>query len=213
MKNIEVEFRFEVTDEKRADDFLSKLTFVKKSHQRDIYFDTDAGDLFKRGIFLRTRNGKTLDFKFNLEDNENKHEDCDEHSFVLPLSEDDWQRLASVCKRLGLKIPKVIELERILESNKLKEFVVIDKVRKEFSDGEFTFCFDDVKNFGKFLEIEAMAAKGADLDGLKRRMVERVRALNPKFLPTGYIELFVKKKDFNLYKQGRFILHEDKENC
>jgi adenylate cyclase class IV len=212
MKNIEVEFRFEISDEEQAEEFLSRLVFVRRLQQKDVYFDTDTGDLFKRGIFIRTRNGKTLDFKFNLEDRENKHEDCDEHSFSLPLSESDWQELASVCKRLGLRIPQKPGLEAILEANGLKEFVVIDKVRKEFRDGEFTFCFDDIKGFGKFLEIEATAAKGTDLDELKRRMVERVRALNPKFLPTGYIELFVKKKDFNLYRQGRFILHEDKEN-
>jgi adenylate cyclase class IV len=212
MKSIEVEFRFEVTDEKLVEEFLSKLIFVKKSHQRDIYLDTENGDFFKRGIFIRTRNGNTLDFKFNLEDRENKHEDCDEHSFSLPLSEGDWQGLTSVCKRLGMKIPKVIDFVNILRANELKEFIVIDKVRKEFRDREFTFCFDDVKGFGKFLEIEAMVADGTDIGELKRRMVERVKVLNPKFLPTGYIELFVKKKDFNLYKQGKFILHEDKTN-
>lgn len=213
MKNVEVEFRFQIADEGLVEDFLSKLVFVKKSSQRDVYFDTDAGDLFKRGIFIRTRNGKTLDFKFNLGDEENKHEHCDEHSFSLPLLGSDREGLAGVCKRLGLRIPEADGLEKLLEANGLREFVVIDKVRKEFRDSEFTFCFDDVKGLGKFLEIEAMTAEDADLDGLKSRMVERVRTLNPRFLPTGYIELFVKKKDFNLYKQGRFILHEDKKDC
>jgi hypothetical protein len=56
-----------------------------------------------------------------------------------------------------------------------------------------------------------MASQDSNLEGLKKRMIERARGFNPKFLPTGYIELFVKKKDPNLYKQGRYLLHEDKE--
>lgn len=211
MKNIEVEFRFEVNDENKVRDFLNRLAFLGKTQQKDIYFDTETGDFFKRGIFIRSRNGKSLDFKFNLEDSKNKHEECDEHSFSLPMSEDDLERLNKVCNRLGLEPLNVASLESLMEINKLKEFVIIDKTREKFKDDEFVFCLDDVKGFGKFLEIETMASQDSNLEELKKRMVERVKDFNPKFLPTGYIELFVKKKDPNLYKQGRYLLHEDKE--
>lgn len=210
MKSIEVEFRFRIRDEKEVRDFLKGLTFLGKTGQKDIYFDTESGDLFKRGIFIRSRNGKSLDFKFNLEDEENKHEDCDEHSFSLPISENDLERLKKVCNRLELEAPDAASLRRLMEINGLREFVIIDKTREKFRDDEFVFCLDDVKGFGKFLEIESMALQGTDLDELKKRMIERVRGFNPKFLPTGYIELFIKRKDFNLYKQGRYLLDEDK---
>lgn len=210
MKNIEVEFRFEIHDESKVREFLNRLTFLSKIQQKDIYFDTESGDLFKRGIFIRSRNGKSLDFKFNLEDLENKHEHCDEHSFSLPISEKDLESLNIVCDRLGLESLNVANLEKFMGNNKLKEFVIIDKTREKFKDDDFVFCLDDVNGFGKFLEIESMALQDSDLEELKRRMIERVKIFNPKFLPTGYIELFVKRKDFNLYKQGRYLIDEDK---
>ncbi|MBL7169473.1 MAG: CYTH domain-containing protein [Candidatus Aenigmarchaeota archaeon] len=208
MKGIEVEFRFKIEDEEKVKEFLAKLNSIKKIQQKDVYFDTKNGDLFKRGIFVRLRNDNTLDLKFNLEDKENKHEDCSEYSFTLPLS--DPEKLTRVCKILDLKSPETVSLENFLEENNLKEFEIIDKIREKFSDGEFTFCLDDIKGFGKFLEIESVVSEGTDLDELKKRMIERVSIFNPKFLPTGYIELFVKEKDFNLYKQGRYLLEEDK---
>jgi len=211
MKNIEVEFRFEIDDENKVRDFLERLTFLRKIQQKDIYFDTESGELFKRGIFIRSRNGKSLDFKFNLEDTENKHEDCDEHSFSLPISEDDLEGLKKVCNKLGLESSNVADLEKLMEINNLKEFVIIDKIREKFRDDEFVFCLDDIKGFGKFLEIEAMALHGSNLEGLKKRMIERVKIFDPEFLPTGYIELFVKRKAPNLYKQGRYLLDGDKE--
>lgn len=212
MKNIEVEFRFHVSDENLARDFLDKLEFIGKSKQKDIYFDTASGNLYKRGIFIRTRNGKSLDFKFNIEDLENKHEDCDEHSFSLPLSEDDSRRLSRLCEKLDMEAPPIADFGEFVKINKLKEFVVIEKVREKFSDGEFTFSFDNVKEFGLFLEIESMATGGSDLPGLKKRMIDKVSGLDPKFIPTGYIEFFVRKLDFNLYKQGRYLFDEDKKN-
>lgn len=211
MKNIEVEFRFRVSDEKKAREFLDKLEFIKRFRQKDVYFDTEPGDMFKRGIFIRARDGRTLDFKFNLEDVENRHEDCDEHSFALPLSDSDAERLGRLCRRIGIRAPPVISMPGLLMTNDLKEFVVIEKVREKFSDGDFTYTLDDVKGFGLFLEIEAMAMEGSDFSELKRRMLERIRGLNPKFLPTGYVELFVKKLNPGLYMQGRYLLDEDKQ--
>jgi adenylate cyclase class IV len=211
MKGTEVEFRFPLRDEKHARDFLSELQFIRKASQKDVYLDTESGGLFRRGIFLRERNGRTLDFKFNLEDVENRHEDCDEHSFSLPLSGKDAAGLANVCVKLGLRIPSAMDLDDFKRINGLREFVIIDKVREKFTDGEFTYCLDNVRGFGPFLEIESMAAQGADLESLKRRMMEKVSAFSPQFMPTGYIELFVRQRDFNLYMKGRYLFEEDKK--
>ena len=210
MGDIEVEFRFAVDDENETRGFLDGLEFLGRTRQKDVYFDTRSGEFFKRGVFIRTRNGKTLEFKFNLEDAENRHEDCEEHSFPLPMPADVLERLGKVCKRLGLDAPDVPDAERLMQMNGLGEFVTIDKTRERFREGEFVFCLDDVKGMGKFLEIESMAQQGIDLDGLKKRMAERVKIFRPRFLPTGYIELFVRRKDFDLYKQGRYLLEEDR---
>ena len=209
MKNIEVEFRFKIEDEEKINNFLKNLTFVKRKIQNDIYFDTPSGDFYKRGIFMRNRNNKSLDFKFNLEDIENKHEECEEFSFSLPISENDLEKINRVCEIIGLKSLMAANLENFLKTNNLKEFVIIDKTRDVYRDGIFNFCLDDIKSFGKFLEIETMLDNDTNLESLKKTMLQRISALNPKILPIGYIELFIKEKDFNLYKQGRYLLEED----
>ncbi|MBU0899075.1 MAG: CYTH domain-containing protein [Nanoarchaeota archaeon] len=209
MKNIEVEFRFKVEDEEKINNFLKRLTFVKRKTQNDIYFDTPLGDFYKKGIFMRNRNNKSLDFKFNLEDIENKHEECEEFSFSLPISENDLEKINRVCKIIGLESLMTANLEDFLKTNNLKELVIIDKTRDVYRDGIFSFCLDDIKGFGKFLEIETMLDDDKNLESLKKTMLQKISTLNPKLLPIGYIELFIKEKDFNLYKQGRFLLEED----
>jgi predicted adenylyl cyclase CyaB len=105
---------------------------------------------------------------------------------------------------------KVIGFEDFMNINNLKEFVVIEKAREKFRDNEFTYTFDDVKGFGLFIEIESMAMEGSDLERLKKKMKEKVSILNPKFIPVGYIEFFVREMDFNLYKQGMYLFDEDR---
>ena len=205
----EVEFRFRV-DPAAASSFLSGMRFLKEEKQRDVYLDTADGRLFRMGVFIRERDGSTVDFKFNLEDRENRHEHCEEHSFAMPFAQHDASRFSGVCARLGLAMPSSFRLEDFKSFNRFGDFIIIEKTRRKYHDGEFTFCLDDVRGFGTFLEIESMAAAGIDLEDLKRRMAERVGALRPEFLPTGYIELFVKEKDPELYKKGRYLLKEDR---
>lgn len=209
MKGTEVEFRFNVDDEKRARAFLGSMKFLGKKKQKDVYFDTRDGGLYKRGVFIRLRNGKILDFKFNLEDD--AHEDCDEHSFHIPLSPEDREGLDKVCETLGLNPPRNMILEEFLRMNMLRELVTIDKVRENFSDGEFAYSFDKVRGFGLFMEIESMAESGTDMESLKRRMREIVSPLNPRFIPVGYIEFFMRELDFDLYKLGKYLFDEDKK--
>lgn len=205
----EVEFRFKV-DPAAAKGFLSGMRFLKEERQKDVYLDTADGMLFRMGVFLRERNGGTVDFKFNLEDPENRHEHCEEHSFALPFGQHDAERFSGVCARLGLAMPSRFHLDEFKKINGLGDFVIIDKNRRKYHDGEFTFCLDDVSGFGTFLEIESMARESVDLDALKRRMIWRVSDLRPEFLPTGYIELFVKQKDPELYKKGKYLLKVDR---
>jgi predicted adenylyl cyclase CyaB len=212
-KNLEVELKFQVLDELQTKNFLKNLKFLGEKRNVDVYLDTKDGDLYKRGIFIRIRDNKKLEFKFNLADIQSKefskHEHCDEFSFPLPLTQDSIRKINEVCRILGLK--EALSLEELKSKNNLIDSIVIDKVRQKFTDGKFEYSFDDVKDLGKFLEIEYKASSDEDVEKIKEEMREKLKSLNLKLITTGYNELYWRKNNFELYLQGRYLLEEDYE--
>jgi len=208
--NIEIELKFQILDEPQVRAFLKNLDFISKKKIVDIYLDTKNAGLYKKGFFIRIRNNKTLDFKYNLEDAEGKHEHCEEHSFSLPLTIDSLGSINEICKVLGLAGIMNPSLEEFKTKNSLIISMIIDKLRERYKDENFGFCFDDVKGMGKFLEVEARASSEDDLEKIKDKMREKIKDLKLKLITTGYNELYWKRHDPEIYKQGRYHLEEDK---
>ena len=210
-ESIEIELKFQILDEQQAIDFLEKLSFINEKRIVDTYLDTKDARLYKKGFFIRIRDSKTLDFKYNLEDVENKHEHCEEHSFSLPLTADSLDSINRVCSILGLIEIKNPDLEKLKTENNFINSVIINKTRKIYKDEDFVFCFDDVKGMGKFLEIEAHASNQDNLEKIKNKMRDKIKNLKLKLITTGYNELYWKKHNPEIYKQGKYHLEEDKK--
>ena len=213
-KYIEIELKYQIKDENQIQEFLKKITFVGKKRIVDTYLDTKDGDLYKKGIFIRVRDNKILDFKYNLEDFRNlnqvsSHEQCDEYSLPLPLTNDSIKVINKNCKILGLVGISNPDLEEFKIKNNLINSVVIDKIREKFRDGEFEYSFDDVKRLGKFFEIEKEGKEGENFKEVKREIRERVKDLKLKLITAGYCEAYWRKYDFDLYLQGRYLFKED----
>ena len=216
-KYIEIELKCQIQDENKVQEFLKKSIFVNKKRVVDTYLDTKNGDLYKKGIFIRIRDNRTLDFKYNLEDFRSlnkisKHEQCDEYSFSLPLANYAVKAINQNCKILGLVGVSNPNLEEFRERNKLINSVVIDKIRQKFEDKEFQYSFDDVRGLGKFLEVEAEGREGQDFEEIKSRIKEKIKSLKLKLITTGYCEAYWRKYDFKLYLQGRYLFDEDYKN-
>lgn len=213
-KSIEIELKYQVLDEAQIREFLKEITFVNAKRIVDIYFDTKDGDLYKKGIFIRVRDNKTLDFKYNLADFQNlkkvsMHEQCDEYSFPLPLTDGSLKTINQNCRILGLIEISKPDLGELKLRNNLIESVIIDKIRQKFKDEEFEYSFDNVKGLGKFLEIEAEGQEGQDFEEIKKRIREKVKNLKLKLITTGYNEVYWRKYNFDLYLQGRYLFEED----
>jgi len=211
-KDIEVELKFQVLDEAQIREFVKNLNFITRKRIVDKYLDTENADLYKKGLFIRIRDDKILDFKYNLEDKECKHEHCEEHSFPLPLTVDSLGSVNRICSILSLNIFVNPDIGDFMTRNNLTVSITNDKTREIYRDEKFEFCFDDVKNFGKFIEIETHATKEDDLEKIKDMMRERVRELKLKLITVGYNELYWKKHNAEIYKQGKYHLEEDKVN-
>ena len=216
MKNIEVELKFQVLDSNQIGKFLSGFQFVDKKRIVDTYLDTREGDLYKKGIFVRIRDNKKLDFKVNLadfraQDRLSKHEHCNEFSFPLPLLEVSIAPINKISRILTLKEILNPDLEDFKNKNNLIDSMIIDKFRQSYSDGRFEYSFDDVKGLGKFIEIEQMASPKDNLEKIKDEMRKKLHNLKLKLITTGYNEVYWRKHDFNLYLQGRYLFKEDYE--
>jgi len=214
MKNIEVELKFQVLDDAQVDKFLSDFKFIDEKRMVDIYMDTKEGDLYKRGVFVRVRDNKKLDFKVNLadfqaQDRLSRHEHCNEFSFSLPLSEVSVTPINEISNILAMKEISNPDLEELKSKNNLIDSMIIDKFRQRYSDGRFEYCFDDVKGLGKFIEIEQMASVEDNLKEIKDEMRKKLQDLKLKLITTGYNEIYWRKNDFNLYLQGRYLFEED----
>lgn len=213
-KAIEVEFKFEVKDPSKVN-FLKELDFLEEKKVDDTYLDTEQGNLFKRAIFIRIRNGKRLDFKFNpsqfdTKPGEGVHEQCEEHNFTLPLQENDLEEFNKTSKQLGLVPLETADFETFRSQNKLIDSQVFKKMRKKYSKSPFEYCLDVVEDFGTFLEIEATTTDLQEAERLKEQIREIAKTLNLKLITTGYNELYWRKHNFELYLQGKFLLEEDK---
>lgn len=217
VKKLEVELKFIVLNETQVIKYLAQKKFVFEKGIVDVYLDTKQADLFKRGIFIRVRNQQKLDFKFNAAHFEhhgrnNVHDHCDEYSFTLPLTKNMVPKINQVCRLLDLQEIKMPEIKDLKEKNQLMDSMVIDKKRQVYRDELFEYSFDQVKGLGTYLEIENLDPKVESVEKMTRLMLARLESLKLKHVNVGYNELFWRKHDPVIYRQGLYLLAEDYES-
>ena len=216
-RSIEVEMKFEILDYDSIRHFLDTLLCTGEQHVIDSYLDTPDGSLFKRGIFIRVRNGTKLDIKFNPEDIAKSRDEsidhlyCDEVTNALPLSRAMLPDLNKTLIFLGLNTLDRPSYADFTAANGFAESMTIDKRRRSYAGGDFHIDIDDVKNLGKFLEIEKMTDEHADPERIRAEMNRFLDGLQLRYIDTGYNELYWRKHDFELYLQGKYLLPEDRK--
>lgn len=216
-RSIEIELKFEILQPDEVNAFVKKLSLVGEKRIVDVYLDTQDGGLFKRGIFVRLRNHKTLDIKFNKEDiykttqEDLAHTHCDEVSKLLPLSAADLSSINETLQYLGLAAMSSPSIDEFKQHNHLVESVIIDKQRRTYKAADFHIDIDIVKDLGGYLEIEYMTNEKADRERIIKRMHDYLRGLHLHYVDTGYNELYWRKHNFAVYLQGKYLLPEDRQ--
>lgn len=214
MNRIEIELRYEVLKPEQLSLFLATFEKLYQKRDIDIYLDNQHAMLYQKGIFIRIRNNKKLDIKFNRATLDNPdlamQDYCEEHSFPLPLQENDLSKINELLVSLNLKPMAVASLEHLKNANSFGEHYRIDKIRTSYKHDSFTLCLDEVADLGIFLEIELMADTIEALAAVKQQMQLLIKGLDLVQLRTGYGTLLLRKKHFEHYLLGRFILEEDK---
>jgi predicted adenylyl cyclase CyaB len=207
--NFEVEYKFSPENIEPIKEYLKDAKFLKKADGEDIYFDDSKATLFRKGIFVRLRDKKRLDFKFNFKD-DLSHTGCNETSFSLPLDSNKKEAFNKLLALLQMQPVENLTFESFLEINDLKEFVPIKKHRITYEKDSLRFCLDHVDDLGFFLEVDKTTEDEEEIPKIKSQMENLKHRFNLKLLNTGYVELYLRKHNFDLYKQGLYLLTEDR---
>lgn len=214
MNHIEIELRYEVLQLEKLTAFLAGFKKLHQKHDVDLYVDTPEAFLYQRGIFIRLRNDKKLDIKFNracLDDPELPPQDyCEEHSFALPLQPQDLGKLNLLLESLDLKSLSHASMDQLMQIHNFKTHYIIDKIRTSYAIDNFTIAVDEVAGLGTFLEIELMAENVDNLVLVKHQMQTMLKGLDLEPLKAGYGTMLLRKSNFEQYLLGRFVLEEDK---
>lgn len=202
-ENLEFEIKSEINpNNAKLINFILQLPrAVAKLSITDVYYDTQTSELYKKGIFLRVRNNKRFEIKCDT-DQELTHTKTENYKFYLPLSTDDFKEISLFLKHHITEINS--NSKSIFTNFELIELVKIDKVREEHSFDNLDISVDDVLDLGKFIEVEGSTTN--DFTRIKKL----ISSLNLSNMEVGYVELMLRKLNFEIYKTGRYILNIDK---
>ena len=212
---LEIEKKYQIETES-LEPLLKHFTYEGDIRVVDEYFDTPDGKWYQQGIFIRIRNGKSLDIKFNpdhlgkSEGTDGDHVSCHEYSFKEPFGDEEEKHLQTLKNLIRLAVEGVGSFESLIKSNKLQTLLVIDKIRKTYANKQFTAVIDTTQDLGQFLEIEYSGPEGQPLEAVLDEIDSLMEGIPARPLASGSFEMILRKEKFDLYRKGKYLLEEDK---
>ena len=165
-KEIEIEVKFQLLNPEEVAKLLDiKAKSTKKDvFQKDSYFVPAHRDFLSSKYpfeWLRLREtgkGVSLDYKHFYPENAEKTDYCDEFQ---------------------TKIEDAVTIRKILNSLDFKEPIIVEKVRSTWEFKDVEIAIDDVKNLGRFIELEAIKHFGDPKEG-KAYLYSILKEINAK---------------------------------
>lgn len=143
--NFEIELRYEVLEPSQIPSFVTALNLLHRERDVDVYLDNpNALLLYQKGIFIRVRNGKKLDIKFNracLERPDLAVQDyCEEYNFALPLEDQALDGLNALLISLDLQPVPIADFDLLKSLNNFDTHYIVDKNRAPTSAAHLRFA-------------------------------------------------------------------------
>ena len=207
--NIEYEIKSEITD-LYAGKIVEGLE-GKSKKQIDKYFDFKNNQLFIKGVFIRDRNGVDFEIKYNPNYLDSTHTVCNEYKYSKNLDEKEINEIISFLSQFSPDLGNIhlssCSIYDLFKEVGLINYVTIskDRISYETNSKGVEISLDKVDNLGEFIELESISNLGKD----------EIIAIQDKFnllnLPIGYVELYLRKHNKELYLKGRYLLDNDRK--
>ncbi len=208
---VEMEKKFQVHGE-GLKHFLKSKNFVSSKVIVDEYLDTPDGLFYQDGIFIRVRNGKSLDFKFNPNHlgakGVNEHIVCHEYNVALPFDVSSCHVFETLQKMIQIKCPNPYTYDEFLKVNNLQTLLILNKNRTTYGDDIFIISVDEFADFGVFLELE-VKNNNMSQETFLQKVEEATKDLTVKAFNSGYIELRLRQINEPLYLKGKYLIDLD----
>jgi adenylate cyclase class IV len=204
---IEIELKCELSPEllEQVHRKVREMEFLGTGHNHDIYYDTPTWDLLRRAIFVRVRNGRQLEFKYN-EAIDPEHRQANERVFPLPSSPAEIDRMNALFSSFLPAWRSASSFEEARQLNDLSELVTIDNTRQAYASEHIAVSIDHVEGLGDFLEIETNCEEGTDTSQAEARLHTFVSNLPVQHIRVGYVELWLAKHNPAAYEVGQYHL-------
>ncbi|MCP4923191.1 MAG: CYTH domain-containing protein, partial [bacterium] len=154
---VEIEKRYQLLN-KEITPCKKGFEWVSMEHVLDHYFDTPDGHYYQEGIFIRIRNGQTLDIKFNPDHLGNKHAtdhvQCHEYTFKEPFKADEFEKFVHLKSLIKTQLPTGEDFIAFFSANHLIPLLTISKTRATYKRDDFLLVLDDIQGLDPILEVE-----------------------------------------------------------
>lgn len=206
--SVEIEKRFYVLESLKG--FLVSKKFVSSKIIIDEYLDTPDGLFYQDGIYIRVRNGKSLDFKFKPQHLGSHSVEygigCHEYNLTIPFASSSIPTIEALREVIPIKCPHSHVFEEFLKVNNLQSLIVLQKTRDIYEDQIFTIAVDQFSDLGMFIEFEAKNSMSND--SFLKELEVITKGLHLRSLNSGYFELRLRKINEALYLKGKYLIDE-----
>jgi adenylate cyclase class IV len=202
---IEIELKFELPPGAKSQfkKHFPMMRLVRCLRNSDIYYDTPEFDLLRQAVFVRVRNQRRLEFKFN-EQAAPAHIQSTERSFSLRPSPSQAQEMHALFSRFLPHWRAAASVEEALYRNGMTELARIENQRTQYSYGGLIICMDQVEGLGEFLEIEIQCEDGSNTQPAVARIQNLAAGFAAQPVRVGYVELWLREHHPRVYRLGKY---------
>ncbi len=202
---IELELKYQLNPALSAQlqEQLQQMNFTGAIENYDIYYDTPAFDLLQQAVFVRVRNERELQFKYN-EAADRTHTQSIERSFSLVPELDSVSSMNASFAHFLPHWRSADTFTEAIKRNKLIELASIRNKRRIYTQDNIIVSVDEVEELGSFLEVEAQSEEG--IDTTSSLAILRAFAARFQLQPVriGYVELWLRAHNPEAYWLGKY---------
>jgi adenylate cyclase, class 2 len=204
---IEIELKCELSPQlqDKVREKTRGMKFNGTVHNQDRYYDTPTWNLLRRAVFVRVRNNRKIEFKYN-EDITQEHGQVYERVFPLEMDPTQTDKMNALFTYFLPTWTPAASFGEAVQRNGLIELVTIENTREAFAGEDLALSIDHVEGLGDFLEVETHCEEGTDTSQAHARLQTFVSDLHVQHIKVGYVELWLYKHNPAAYQAGRYHL-------